>query len=258
MNIVFWGGCINRQHNITADKHYHAIVKHSVDRDTGIASRISLWFYSSFHELKCESETILRGDTRFDCMVVFVRPFTLMPLTRLLIRYTDKNMRHRVALHPRFSKAKYYHRIIKEYKVMARNKEEDGLMHKTFRRLNDMAGDVLNLPQWAQREVIGILESIHKLASQNGMQLVLVGPTLYPANKRVSKNCIELNKKIASFASARNIAHVDMAMSFDQNGDPLLEPDGKHVTEAGHAFMAEGILKHLKVNKSEFAVNLAE
>ena len=253
MNIAFWGGCINRQQNIAADKHYHAIVKQAVVSETGTAPRSWLRFYSSFHELKCEAEEMLQRDTHYDYLVIFLRPYTLMPLTRLLVRYTDKNMHPRLALNPRFSKTKYYDSMIKEYKVVVQNKSEGSLVHKTFQQLNDLAGDLLHLPQWAQQEVICILEDIYTLASQKGTQLVLLGPPLYPANKRVSKSCIELNQKISLFAAARSIVHVDMATPFNQEGQPFSEPDGKHVTAAGHAFMAEGILKHLLANKAQQA-----
>lgn len=247
MNIAFWGGCINRQQNMSSDKHYHAIVRNGVAIETVETPKIRLRFYSSFYELKKESIQMLQRDTQYDYLVIFLRPYTLMPLTKLLIRYTDNNMQQKLVLNPRFSSARYYDNMVKEYKVTVQNKGDEGLLHKAFQKLNDIAGDILGLQEWAHLEVIGMLGEINAAASVRNTKLILLGPPLYPANPRISKSCIELNRKIAAFAAANNIGHVDMVVSAIEDEYIFSKPDGKHINEAGHNFMAKGILECLQV-----------
>jgi hypothetical protein len=247
MKIAFWGGCINRQYNIAPDKHYHALVRRAIGLQTGVAPKTWLRFYSSFHEMQRDTLALLNGDAHYDYLVIFLRPFTLMPLTKPLIRYTDKTMQTKLALNPRFSNRKYYDDMVKEYKVVTGNKESNGFLHKAFQRLNDLAGDMLGLQEWSRKEVMEMLGEVHATASEKRTELILLGPPPYPSNMRINNCCIELNRQIAGFARDNNIVHVDMSMGYDKEGNPLSAPDGKHVSEAGHAFMAQGIIKYLQL-----------
>ena len=248
MNIVFWGGCVNRQPNIRAEMHYHVAVKRLVEAEAGIAPKTWLRFYSSYHELHQETLAMLQREESYDHMVIFLRPFPLIALTKPLIRYTDKKKQTRLALHPRFSKEKYYDNMIKEYKVAAQSVGRNGVLHKMFQRLNDFAGNQLGLPQWTKNEVIKMMGDLHYAAQQRKTKLLLVGPILYPANQRINQICIDLNRQVEIFSSLHKIPHVDIARSLDETGNRFLENDGKHLTESAHLFMAEQISKF--VNES--------
>ena len=247
MNIIFCGGCINRQHNITPAQHYHAIVKQAIALKTATAPNSWQRFYSSFYELEKEATEMLQRDTHYNYLVIFLRPYTLMPLTKLLIRYTDNNMQQRLALSPKFSARKYYNNMMKEYKVPVQTQSATGLTYQVFQTLNDIAGDILGLHHWAHQQVINILTNIQAVAASKGTRLILLGPPLYPANQRVSKSCIELNNKIALFAAANQVIHVDMVAPAEKDENVFSMPDGKHINLQGHAFMAAGILECLTV-----------
>ncbi len=256
MKIAFWGGCINRQQNMAPEKHYHALVRKAMIQQTGIEPKTWLRFYSSFREMHTDTLRFLNEGMHYDYLVIFLRPYTLMPLTKPLIRYTDKTMGNRIALHPRFSKTKYYHHMVKEYKVVTRSNSEEGAIHKVFQRMNDFAGDLMGLQQWARKEVMNILAEIQANAVQKGTKLILLGPPPYPSNRRIDNCCVELNKQITRLASANNLVHVDMTAGFDKDGRSFSEPDGKHVSEAGHAFMAQGIIENLQLHFEQTATQM--
>ena len=241
MNIAFWGGCVNRQQNINAKGHHHALIKQFITTETGITPTTWLRFYSSFHELHREALLMLKGDKHYDYVVLFIRPFPLAALTKPLIRYTDKSLKNRFALHPRFSKHKYYNQMAKEYKVPVQANSKGSVVHTLFQQLNDFAGDMLSLPKWAKNEVISQLADIQAVAKERGTRVVLVGPMLYPASNRLNNICLELNRDVELFSSLHRICHVDLARHFDAQGNSFLESDGKHLTAAAHQFMAEAI-----------------
>ena len=245
MNVVFWGECVNRQSNVGAEMHYHVAIKRLVEDETGIAPKTWLRFYSSYHELHRESLSMLNREMHYDYVVIFLRPFPMIALTKPIIRYTDKDKQARLALHPRFSKEKYYDHMIKEYKIAAQANGGDSLLHKILQRLNDFAGNQLRLPQWTKNEVIKMMADLNHTAQPRKTKLVLVGPMLYPANDRINNICIDLNRKVEIFSALHKIPHIDIARSFDENGNRFLESDGKHLTEAAHLFMAEQISKFI-------------
>ena len=245
MNIVFWGGCVNRQQNIATERHYHAIIKQLVKTNTGVEPKTCLRFYSSYHEMHREVQSTLLREMHYDYVVVFLRPFPLIALTKPVIRYTDTKMKGRLSLHPLFSKSKYYDDMVKEYKVPVQNKNEDGLFHKVLQSLNDFAGNLLGLRQWTNDEVIRLLADMQSFATNKQAKLILVGPMLYPALPRINNVCLELNRRIALFSAINGIEHIDLARSFDDHGKPFIENDGKHLTATAHLFMAEQIAKFM-------------
>jgi hypothetical protein len=241
MNIAFIGGCLNRQRNLSPDEHYHAIVRRGLVNNTGVNPAVGLYFYSSYHQLHRKAQVVLNGDTNYDCLVLFIRAYTLIPLTKLFIRYTDKQMQNKVGLHPKYAGTPYYNLMAEEYKVPVA-KVRDGVFQKTFQEFNNFAGDMLGLPEWAVEEVIAILKDIHLMALERKIKLVIAGPILYPAVDRINNVCIELNRRVTIFAALNGIPHIDLAKRFDSDGNQVLGDDLKHLTAFGHSFMAEQIL----------------
>ncbi|MFN8308929.1 MAG: hypothetical protein U0T73_03105 [Chitinophagales bacterium] len=97
--IGFFGGCVTHQHNIPPESLFHAALRQSAGNYT-----LAFGHYLSFDQLVPSLSKFLEMH-ELETLYLFVRPFPLPPLHKLVVKYEDANGKARHALHPAFLNA---------------------------------------------------------------------------------------------------------------------------------------------------------
>ena len=241
MKLLFYGGCINRQQGLAPHLHYHQLLKQQLQQGAGIETEIQLRFYTTYQELTQEAVQLPGG---FDVLILFLRPYPLLPLTKPLIRYTDKQLQSTLTLHPKFNSTGYWQKAATETEVPT-TKRRRTTVHRLIKAVNEKAGDLLNLDHWAVKYVLQLLQH-YKNGLPTGTRLLIMGPPAYGANKRLNKICGELAPQVEQWCRTQACSYLPMQVLPNGSGKGYFAEDGIHISPEGHQQLAQELFKLLQ------------
>lgn len=166
--IGFFGGCVTHQHNIPPESLFHAALRQSAGNYT-----LAFGHYLSFDQLVPSLSKFLEMH-ELETLYLFVRPFPLPPLHKLVVKYEDANGKARHALHPAFFKRELQwdealskHQVVRPFN---NNKQPFFGLHD----VNVWLGALFGLHRWAQQFVVLQLHEVLEVCNAKGVELRVV------------------------------------------------------------------------------------
>lgn len=256
VNIGFIGGCINNQPGIRREDLYHSVLSRDLSQ-SGSDHQISLAVYLSYDQLYRQVQRFLSLKDP-DIIFLFIRPFPLMPLQKLIIKYDRPDHQTGWGLHPalfdrdadwdrRFSA----HQSDKGYRYVKRNKFE-------LRDINLLAGMSLGLHHWAFHYINKQLIRIKALCSHHSIKLCIISTPKNPESILGNKICYQATRSVEKFCAENDLHFLDI------NKLPLdkFEDDNLHFNMQGHkavaALIYDELLQYLSGNTIERAISFPD
>lgn len=244
LHVACLGGCINKQPGVAPDALYHAVLARNLRlREPPIATSVSTGSYLSVDRMVESAEKLLAA-RRPDFLCVYVRPFTLMPLHKLLVRYETAGQRFAWAWHPAL-----FRRTMAWHPRLSRFQTEwpfEFVPRSRFgwRDWNLLAGRLLGLHAWARRYVLHQLDLLNARCENYDTRLIVMAPAQNPDSIMGDHLCAGAFQTISSYCAERNILLLD-AHRF---GPEYFEEDQLHFIPAVHGQLGEmltGLLREI-------------
>ncbi|HET8572340.1 MAG TPA: hypothetical protein VFL76_00585 [Edaphocola sp.] len=231
----FIGGCINHQPGISRSHLYHAIVMERLGQDQNNKNyRVALGRYLSYDQLVPEAEAFI-FKKKPGHIFLFIRPFPVMPLQKLLVKYERADGRQTRAFHPALltRKLAWNERLTKfqtERDFIFTPRKKIGL-----RDCNLMAGVVLGLHHWTRRYIAKQIHLTKQLCRQHDIQLSIISPPQNPESAIGNLTCKWLTGFLGRYCRQEQLGFINInSFSIDN-----FEPDGIHFNIHGHRKLAE-------------------
>lgn len=242
------GGCINKQPGIEPGALYHAVLVRNLRRQVPpVETAVFTGSYLSVDRMAEAAGKLIR-ECRPDFLCVYVRPFTLMPLHKALVRYETADKRFPRALHPALFRRKMawdprLSRFQTDWPFEFEPRSRFG-----WRDWNLLAGLLLGLHTWARRYVLHQLELLEALCNSHGARLIVMAPAQNPDSIMGDYLCERAFRTIRRYCSGRGIPMLD-AHRF---GPEYFEEDRLHFVPAVHAELGDMltglVLEHMGAN----------
>ena len=239
INIGFIGGCINNQPGIRRDAHYHSILSRDLDL-CGHQHQISLAVYLSYNQLYRQVQRHITMK-KPDILFLFVRPFPMMPLQKLLIKYDKAGNKKGWALHPAL-----FTRAAEWNEAFTANQSDNGYGYVKrskfeLRDINILLGILLGLHHWSFNYIRKQLELANSLCDQHEIKLCIISPPKNPESLLGNKICYDATRSIEKYCIDNDLSFLDI------NKLPLdnFEDDKLHFNAAGHKAIAKLIAQEL-------------
>lgn len=238
MTIGFIGGCINRQPGIGRAQLYHTLViKHLMESQNENNYQIALGSYLSYDQLVSETEAFI-FKKHPDHIFLFIRPFPIMPLQKLLVKYETANGRQYRTVHPGLFVRKL---VWKEQLTKFQTKREYIFIKPRkkigLRDWNLIAGITLGLHHWARHYIAKQIHLTHQLCQQQNIQLKIISPPQNPESVIGNLTCKWLTHFLSRYCRQEQISFINInSLSVD-----YFEPDKIHFNIRGHQKLSEYI-----------------
>lgn len=230
LHLACLGGCINRQPRIEPDAHYHAVFAQNMRRKAPpVQVTVSIGSFLSIDRMPERAEQLL-DRSRPDWLCVYIRPFTLMPLHKLLVRYETADKRFVRSWHPALFRRKMawnprLSQFQTEWPFVFVPRSRFG-----WRDWNLLAGLLLGLHGWARRYVLHQLDGLKACCESRGTRLVVMAPAQNPDSIMGDYLCEQAYRAIRRYCSLQGIPLLD-AHRF---GPEYFEEDKLHFIPAVH------------------------
>jgi len=241
--IGFLGGCISNQSGIPRNKHYYSLLLDSL-RATfpGTDFTILLDTYTSFGDLGKKTTSVLEKKSP-DILVVFIRPFPLLLMCKLWIKYPLAGKRTARTWHPAFLRPavrNWPSRLTEfftkeEYVPKPRSRF-------TFEDVNLLAGMVFGLNRWATATITREILSIQSDLEKQNKKLFVVSP---PRNLESRAGNFISRKSGEKIGDACRDAGTGYINIYNDSLD-LFEDDRVHYNEKGHRYLSEELFAALR------------
>lgn len=230
LHLACLGGCINRQPGVEPEAHYHAVFAQNLSRkEPAVAVTVSIGSFLSIDRMPERAEQLL-GRNSPDLLCVYVRPFTLMPLHKLLVRYGTADKRFARTWHP----ALFHRKMAWDARLSQFQTEWPFVFERRsrfgWRDWNLLAGLLLGLHAWARRYVLYQLEQLNASCKSRGVRLIVMAPARNPDSIMGDFLCQHAHRVISRFCAAQRIPLLD-AHRF---GPEYFEEDKLHFIPAVH------------------------
>jgi len=238
-SLVFMAGCLNNQPGMKTDLLYHSLLKEFLTGILQAEVNIDLLTYHAYNQLTPAIEEQL-GKKKADILILFIRPFPYMVLNKPVIKYDTPGNRKVRGIHPAiFSSGEYrwpgfYSKYISEGVPGSGERRPVNLLQE----INLLTGVMMGLHRWSVGYVLRELDKVVSLCGRTDTRLILLG--IPPAAGSPAGNlvCCSLNRFLVRKATRENLVYIDIFTKKDGRGNAILCGDGRHFSEAGHAFLA--------------------
>ena len=235
LNIGFVGGCVNKQEGIKRQDLFYSIIQKELM--TRIDLKVSLASYFSYELLPNDVLNFL-NKKKPDILCLFIRPFPLMPLNKLFIKYQIEGRPKEIAFH-----SQLFDREMK-WGIKFSNEERGPYISKkrkyfALKDLNIVAGFVLGLHHWANNYVIDRIEKVNDICLTKNVKLVVISPPKYT------------NSIILNFVSSRTTKYLEdfckpKIIFVNINNINEFESDRIHLNRVGHRELGLAILRDIE------------
>jgi len=235
INIGFIGGCLNKQKELARGEHYYsvldALLKQAFQEQDFHFSFSSFLSYSELGKQTTE----LISKRACDIIVIFLRPFPLMPMNKILVRYKSAPWTTSLTVHPALFK-----RSLRQWpeKLCRYDSEGDFVFSPKLkfglRDLNLFLGALAGLYHWSSEYIEQIVLSVNSSLVSSGKKLLVFTTPGYPSSLAGDYICRKLSAGISRLCSSVNISYVDLYSC----SKGLFNSDGVHFTAEGHRFIA--------------------
>ena len=235
INIGFIGGCLNKQQGLAREEHYYSILSSRFKKDMpGHDCHLSFSSFLSYADLGKQT-TELIGKRSCDIIVVFLRPYPLMPMNKLMVRYRSAPGKTSWTLHPAF-----FHRSLAEWPVKMTRYEPEGdfvftpKMKFGLRDLNLVFGMLAGLHHWSSAYIEQTVLSLNLSLNSSGKKLLVFTAPGYPSSLAGDYVCRRSSANLTRICTRENISFADLY----NESSGLFNHDGIHFTADGHRFIA--------------------
>jgi hypothetical protein len=174
ITIGFIGGCLNNQKGIKREDLYYSILSKILSSEK-TEYQISLRNYLSYDQLPDQAK-ILINKKNPDMIFLFIRPFPLMPLQKLIVKYEAGNNKVGYALHP----ALFNRKLRWNDKLTAHQSSSDFKLKKRsvfgLRDINLLAGVLFGLHHWMLKYLTNQLDLINQRCKAEDLRLYIISP----------------------------------------------------------------------------------
>ena len=209
LHLACLGGCINKQPGVEPDVHYHAVFARNFREKTPpVEVSVSIGAYLSLDRMVERAEKLI-GGKRPDFLCVYVRPFILMPLHKLLVRYETEDKRFPRAWHPAlFNRKMAWNPQLSAFQT---DWPFEFVPRSRFgwRDWNLLAGLLLGLHAWARRYVVHQLDLLNALCESRGVRLIVMAPAQNPDSIMGDYLCERMFQTICRYCWTRSIPMLD-------------------------------------------------
>ncbi len=170
-----------------------------------------------------------------DFLCVYVRPFILMPLHKLFVRYEIAGKRFAWARHPALFRRKmaWHPRLSQfqtEWPFVFTPRSRFG-----WRDWNLLLGLLLGLHTWARRYVLHQLDLLNVLCAHHGTHLIVMAPAQNPDSIMGDHLCEQAFQAIRGHCAERQIP----MLNTHHFGPEYFEPDHLHFIPVVHRELGE-------------------
>ncbi|MEI6411058.1 MAG: hypothetical protein WCR52_16850 [Bacteroidota bacterium] len=235
LHLTCLGGCINKQPGVQPNEHYHAVFAQNLSRlEPPIHVSVSIGAYLSIDRMVERADQLMQAN-RPDLLCVYVRPFSLMPLHKLLIRYEKADKRAARALHPcLFNRKMAWNPRLSQFQTdwpfVFEPRSRFGL-----RDCNLLAGLILGLHSWARRYVLLQLDLLQTRCEKHGTRLIVMTPAQNPDSVMGNYLCERAFQAIDRFCTEKGI----LMLNAHRFGLEYFEADQLHFIPEVHREMGE-------------------
>lgn len=245
MNLGFMGGCLNKQIGLSKELLYHYVLLDLMSRNfPGSKFEGSLGYYTSYN-LMPQAATRFIEQKSPDRLFLFLRPFPLMALNKLWIKFNTKDKENTRNGHSRKLHPSLFKRGNMEWAPNLTNYSlEDAVLEAAgkkfgWRDLNLLSGLMTGLNNWSVRYLVKEIEEINKVCFTHKTELILLSLPQNPESVLGNYICNLTNKKLKLHLP--DIAFIDISFI----GKKYFYPDGIHYNEEGHKILAEVLCDYL-------------
>ncbi len=241
LNIGFIGGCINNQVGMARQDLYHSQLAIALSQfQANLKYQISLATYLSYDQLYTQTQKLITKKNP-NILFLFIRPFPLMPLQKMMIKYDKPNQKTGWAFHPGlFSRKMEWDNKFTAfqsdngYSYVKRNRFE-------LRDLNLLAGMAMGLHHWSFRYINTQLELVRYLCMKENITLIIVSPPQNPESIVGDNICHRATRSIGTYCNEKGLRFINI------NELPLemFENDMLHFNADGHKTLADLIYNEL-------------
>jgi hypothetical protein len=238
LTLAFLAGCLNKQEGIRKESLYHARLKESLTERFKVDLDVNLMSYYAYNQVCPKIERFLRNK-QTDILIFFIRPFPFMVLNKPVIKYDNSRHQKVRGIHPAFlSFGKYqwpeeYSKYISEGTPATNGKRS----YSVFEEINLVLGMCIGLHHWSKRYVEGELDKLVSLCSNAGTRMIVLGIPPIAGSPVGNFVCQSLNRYLIRKASRQKLDYIDVFTDKKYNGEAIINVDGRHFTETGHAFL---------------------
>ena len=233
LSIGFIGGCINKQPGIEKDRNYISILKNLLAGEyRNISTHTAS--YLSYDQLAEKAISFIAGK-RPNIVCVFIRPFPLLPLHKLSIKYNTANNETGWTLHPGlFKKGMQWPSKLTENQV-ERPFVYTPKARISLRDMNILAGMPLMLHRWAMKYLDNIFSEIQVACKKTDTQFVLISPPKSPGYVMGDLVCKRTTYYFRQYCLINGINYVNINVL----PKTCFEKDKIHANEYGHQRIAK-------------------
>ncbi len=240
MKLGFMGGCLNNQAGLAREQAYYYILRemlksNSPEYDTAI----SLGFYTSYDQLPQAATNFIQAKSP-DMLFLFLRPFPLMALNKLWIKYDAGNNVMARQWHPAL-----FNRQNMNWPPMLTNYTLDDVTTEPrrekfgLRDMNLLGGLFARLPAWTTTYLLNEINAINSLCTSQNRKMALISLPQNPESLLGNYVCRLTNTMLK--ARLHNIPFIDIYFM----GEKYFESDGIHYNAAGHKLLAETLVDYI-------------
>jgi len=232
------GGCLNKQHDIADSDNYITVLR-TMLHERGTEATTAKGLYLHYHHAVSKvAETI--AVKKPDILCFFLRPFPLIPLFKLSIKYPTIEGGVKSMLHPALlNRNAAWNVVLSDHQTFGAFTYVKR-RRVAFRDLNIALGLACGLAPWALRYMTSVVNALNRTCKEAGVKLIIMTPPKSPGSLMGDRVCRKTAKVIDSFCRENEISCIDIhALPYDRFSD------GVHLKKEGHLEIAEMIHKNL-------------
>lgn len=241
MRLGFMGGCLNNQAGLAREQAYYYVLREMLKQNSpewGIT--ISLGFYTSYNRL-AQATTQFIDAKAPGVLFLFLRPFPLMALNKLWIKYDAGNNVMARKWHPSL-----FNRQNMNWPPMLTNYTLDDVQAEPrrekfgLRDMNLLGGLIAGLHTWTVRYLMNEIQALHNLCISQNRKMALISLPQNPESLLGNYICRLTNAALK--ARLQDIPFIDIYFM----GEKYFEADGIHYNAAGHKLLAETLVDYIR------------
>ncbi len=242
--IGFIGGCIINPRNITRNQVFYSVVNQLLRNENHEEVSVVLGNYENYSQLHNQTQSFITKKEP-DIIYLFIRPFPLLILNKVLIKYDISNFKTKRTINPFLFKSKLRwdnkitdNQIITNYQTPRRSTVG-------FQDINLFLGSFLGLNNKSTNYIFDEIDKISKSCRRNQIKLVVILPPQYHETLMSKVVCKKINNKLLVKLKESSISNINI---YDINNEQF-ENDRIHFNTLGHRVLAKRIFDNLISNK---------
>jgi hypothetical protein len=257
------GGCLSHQSDIALSQLYHRQLATKLLETSGI--RLQVHIARDFEQIYSDRLNLLKDVAHLDGIllhlrIIFTRKASILSRhvqndveTYYLHPFLLRRHQHGWAdvetanfknclrvTHPKGSKANTSSETMHGPRIGRR------VFGFRLRDMNLILGTLLRLDEWAINDEIHMLRGLVQACQARNLPLFVLGPTPFVGSYWVARLIGKMNERLDSFLASMRVPFCPINDLTDEDAQLLLRPDGLHLNEDGHSFVAKRLAATLE------------